>query len=158
MSFFMTDYENITLSEDLQSYFMAHAHEDDSIVQGARDHFEIFDMAVEAWTKRAGADLFQYTIPAKIQHADPNRFLTLFLYLNDVEEGGETVFPLSSERLVTDIERTGMEECSEGLAVPPLKLHAALFYAQTGDNELDRMSLHGGCPPAKGVKCTFMGG
>ncbi|CAK4075311.1 unnamed protein product [Aphanomyces euteiches] len=45
-----------------------------------------------------------------------------------------------------------MDECSEGLAVPPLKLHAALFYSQTGSNEVDPMSNHGGCPPAKGVK------
>ncbi|KAG9415751.1 hypothetical protein AC1031_000129 [Aphanomyces cochlioides] len=152
MSYIMTDYENVALSDELEEYLTAHAHEDDSLVQGARDHFEIFELAVEAWTKRAGTDLFQYTIPSKIQHADPNRFLTLFLYLNDVEEGGETVFPLSKERLVTDIERTGMDECSEGLAVPPLKLHAALFYSQTGENELDPMSNHGGCPPAKGVK------
>ncbi|CAK4686771.1 hypothetical protein AeNC1_018220 [Aphanomyces euteiches] len=45
-----------------------------------------------------------------------------------------------------------MNECSKGLAVPPLKLHAALFYSQTGENEVDPISLHGGCPPAKGVK------
>ncbi|KAH9167745.1 hypothetical protein AeNC1_018083 [Aphanomyces euteiches] len=45
-----------------------------------------------------------------------------------------------------------MDECSRGLAVPPLKLHAALFYSQTGENELDPMSNHGGCPPTKGVK------
>ncbi|CAK4101095.1 unnamed protein product, partial [Aphanomyces euteiches] len=152
MSYILTDYENVTLSDELEAYLTAHAHEDDSLVQGARDHFELFELAVEVWTKRAGPDLFQYTIPTKIQHADPNRFLTLFLYLNDVEEGGETVFPLSKERLVTDIERSGMNECSKGLAVPPLKLHAALFYSQRGENELDPMSLHGGCPPAKGVK------
>ncbi|KAH9146978.1 hypothetical protein AeRB84_009279, partial [Aphanomyces euteiches] len=152
MAYIKTDTENVTLPEEIQEYLTAHADEEDSLVQGARDHFELFELAVEAWTKRAGPDLFQYTIPTKIQHAHPNRFLTLFLYLNDVEEGGETVFPLSKERLATDIERTGMDECSEGLAVPPLKLHAALFYSQTGENELDPMSNHGGCPPAKGVK------
>ncbi|KAH9125461.1 hypothetical protein LEN26_009565 [Aphanomyces euteiches] len=152
MSYIFTDYENVMLSDELEAYLTTHGHEDDSLVQGARDYFELFEMAVEAWTKRAGEDLFEYTIPTKIQHADPNRFLTLFLYLNDVEEGGETVFPLSKERLVTDIERSGMDECSKGLAVPPLKLHAALFYSQTGSNEVDPMSLHGGCPPAKGVK------
>ncbi|KAH9121139.1 hypothetical protein AeMF1_007017 [Aphanomyces euteiches] len=152
MSYIITDYESVALPEEIQAYLTAHAHEDDSLVQGARDHFELFELAVKAWTKRAGPDLFQYTIPTKIQHVQPNRFLTLFLYLNDVEEGGETLFPFSKERLVTDIERTGMDECLEGLAVPPLKLHAALFYSQTGDNEVDPMSNHGGCPPAKGVK------
>ncbi|CAK4715057.1 unnamed protein product, partial [Aphanomyces euteiches] len=149
MSYIITDYESVALPEEIQAYLTAHAHEDDSLVQGARDHFELFELAVKAWTKRAGPDLFQYTIPTKIQHVQPNRFLTLFLYLNDVEEGGETLFPFSKERLVTDIERTGMDECLEGLAVPPLKLHAALFYSQTGDNEVDPMSNHGGCPPAK---------
>ncbi|KAH9121539.1 hypothetical protein AeMF1_006798, partial [Aphanomyces euteiches] len=152
MAYIKTDTENVTLSDELREYLTAHAHEDDSLVQGARDHFELFELAVEAWTKRAGPNLFRYMIPTKMQHVHPNRFLTLFLYLNDVEEGGETVFPLSKERLATDIERTGMDECSRGLAVPPLKLHAALFYSQTGENELDPMSNHGGCPPAKGVK------
>ncbi|KAG9415745.1 hypothetical protein AC1031_000123 [Aphanomyces cochlioides] len=74
MSYIMTDYENITLSDELEAYLTAHAHEDDSLVQGARDHFEIFELAVEAWTKRAGTDLFQYTIPSKIQHADTSPY------------------------------------------------------------------------------------
>lgn len=74
------------------------------------------------------------------------------MYLNDVDEGGETVFPHSKERLVTEIERTGMKECSDGLAVPPVKLTASLFYAQTPDQELDPLSLHGGCPPIRGIK------
>ncbi|KUF94981.1 Cell 5A endo-1 [Phytophthora nicotianae] len=45
-----------------------------------------------------------------------------------------------------------MTECSDGLAVPPVKLTASLFYAQTPMNDLDPASLHGGCPPAKGIK------
>ncbi|CAK4677361.1 hypothetical protein AeMF1_005634 [Aphanomyces euteiches] len=124
----------------------------DVIIDGARHNPIIFDLAVQAWTKRAGPGLFDYQPPAQLKHFEPNRFVTLFLYLNDVDEGGETVFPHSKERLVTNIAREGMDECSEGLAVPPTKLHASLFYAQTPDNELDPMSLHGGCPPAKGVK------
>ncbi|CAK4727254.1 unnamed protein product, partial [Aphanomyces euteiches] len=42
MSYIFTDYENVTLSDELEAYLTAHAHEDDSLVQGARDHFELF--------------------------------------------------------------------------------------------------------------------
>lgn len=76
------------------------------------------------------------------------------MYLNDCPEGGETVFPYSKSRLVTGIQREGMDECSEGLAVPPTKLFASMFYSQTPLNEVDPSSLHGGCPPHEGVKCT----
>ncbi|KAI9989302.1 hypothetical protein PInf_019494 [Phytophthora infestans] len=110
-----------------------------------------FDLVVKSWVKRAG-DLFTYEKPKYLYHFEPNRFVTLFLYLNDCPEGGETIFPYSNERLVTGIEREGMDECSDGLAVPPVKLTASLFYAQTPMNGLDPSSLHGGCPPAKGIK------
>ncbi|KAH9159862.1 hypothetical protein AeNC1_019032, partial [Aphanomyces euteiches] len=43
MSYIFTDYENVTLSDELEAYLTAHAHEDDSLVQGARDHFELFE-------------------------------------------------------------------------------------------------------------------
>ncbi|ETV97994.1 hypothetical protein H310_09297 [Aphanomyces invadans] len=124
----------------------------DVLLDGLRLKPELFSLAVDAWTKRAGPGLFDYDVPQYLHHFEPNRFVTLFLYLNDVDEGGETVFPYSKERLVTNIERQGMDECSEGLAVPPTKLHASLFYAQTPENNLDPLSLHGGCPPSKGVK------
>lgn len=97
-------------------------------------------------------------IPKHLHHFEPNRFITVFMYLNDCPEGGETVFPYSKERLATDIKREGMAECSEGLAVPPTKLFAAMFYSQTPENDPDRMSLHGGCPPASGIKCESFRG
>ncbi|OQS04546.1 hypothetical protein THRCLA_03226 [Thraustotheca clavata] len=139
------------LGEEMVDWLLNNQGEDNVIIDGARENTKVFELAVASWTKRAG-DHFQYTIPAQLRHFEPNRYVTLFLYLNDVDEGGETVFPYSKERLVTDIKRDGMDECSEGLAVPPIKLHASLFYAQTPENHLDPMSLHGGCPPAKGIK------
>ncbi|OQR82629.1 hypothetical protein ACHHYP_15694 [Achlya hypogyna] len=139
------------LGKEWAEWLAANKDAENVVIDGARALPKIFELAMRAWTKRAGPD-FEYTIPTQLRHFEPNRFVTLFLYLNDVAEGGETVFPYSKERLVTDIKREGMSECSEGLAVPPLKLHASLFYAQTPDNHLDPMSLHGGCPPAQGIK------
>ncbi|KAJ0402318.1 hypothetical protein P43SY_008559 [Pythium insidiosum] len=112
---------------------------------------DIFDFVAQAFAKRAGPK-FAYDKPKFLQHFEPNRFVTVFLYLNECPEGGETVFPYSKERLVTGIERAGMAECSEGLAVPPTRLTAAMFYAQTPENFPDPASLHGGCPPARGIK------
>ncbi|RHY84208.1 hypothetical protein DYB28_006661 [Aphanomyces astaci] len=143
--------------KDYPSFRLTFQNKDavDVLLDSLRLQPRVFGLAVEAWTKRAGPGLFDYDVPVQLHHFEPNRYVTLFLYLNDVDEGGETVFPYSKERLVTNIERRGMDECSEGLAVPPIKLHASLFYAQTPQNDLDPLSLHGGCPPSKGVKCTY---
>merc|ERR1712001_719807 len=85
----------------------------------------------------------------------PNRHVTMLLYLNSVEEGGETVFPrapvlpaLKGARIV----RPGMPDCSRGLHLAPLALGAALFYHKHGNGTNDPLSAHGGCPPMKGEK------
>ncbi|EEY57644.1 uncharacterized protein PITG_00206 [Phytophthora infestans T30-4] len=142
-----------TITEDLYKWLVENKNNDDTLLEVLRNSQAAFDLVVKSWVKRAG-DLFTYEKPKYLYHFEPNRFVTLFLYLNDCPEGGETIFPYSNERLVTGIEREGMDECSDGLAVPPVKLTASLFYAQTPMNGLDPSSLHGGCPPAKGIKCT----
>ncbi|KAF1328328.1 hypothetical protein FI667_g6959, partial [Globisporangium splendens] len=123
----------------------------DVLIEALRATTKIFDLIVKSWTKRAG-EAFAYMTPKHLHHFEPNRFVTVFLYLNDCPEGGETVFPYSKERMVTGIKRKGMDECSEGLAVPPTKLFASMFYSQTPMNDVDPASLHGGCPPHQGVK------
>ncbi|KAG3032866.1 hypothetical protein PC128_g1205 [Phytophthora cactorum] len=140
-----------TFTEDLYKWLIANKNNDDTLLEVLRNSQSAFDIVVKSWVKRAG-DLFTYEKPKYLHHFEPNRFVTLFLYLNDCPEGGETIFPYSKEHLVTGIEREGMAECSDGLAVPPVKLTASLFYAQTPMNDLDPTSLHGGCPPAKGTK------
>lgn len=62
------------------------------------------------------------------------RISTLVLYLSDVEEGGETVFP--------DI----------GLSVSPKKGSAVYFEYGNSLGQLDPLSLHGGKPVRKGEK------
>ncbi|KAK3242141.1 hypothetical protein CYMTET_48147 [Cymbomonas tetramitiformis] len=80
-----------------------------------------------------------------------NRIATVLMYLTDVEEGGETVFPRR-----TKPDWQGSEPWSEcggkGLAVKPRKGDALLFFSLKPGGELDRGSNHAGCPVIRGVK------
>ena len=140
------------MSKDWYDWIYENRDRRDSLIKGVEKIPTLVEFMVRAWERQAGTALPAYNFPKYIKHFHPQRFVTLFLYLNDVPRGGETVFPYSTERYVTNIERPGMSECSEGLAVPARKLHASLFYVQTGENEVDVFSNHGGCPPEEGIK------
>jgi prolyl 4-hydroxylase len=62
------------------------------------------------------------------------RVSTLVMYLNDVEEGGTTIFP------------------EVGLEVVPKKGSAVYFEYTNSKNQLDRLTLHGGSPVTRGEK------
>lgn len=62
------------------------------------------------------------------------RVVTIVMYLNDVEEGGETIFP--------ELE----------FSVAPRKGTAVYFSYCDSQNRLDRMTLHGGAPVVRGEK------
>ncbi|KAG6976615.1 hypothetical protein JG688_00001195 [Phytophthora aleatoria] len=93
-----------TFTEDLYKWLIANKNNDDTLLEVLRNSQSAFDIVVKSWVKRAG-DLFTYEKPKYLHHFEPNRFVTLFLYLNDCPDGGETIFPYSKERLVTGIGR-----------------------------------------------------
>ena len=66
--------------------------------------------------------------------ANNNRISTLIMYLNDVEQGGETFFPKLN------------------LSVTPHKGMAVYFEYFYSDNDLNKLTLHGGAPVIAGEK------
>ncbi|MDE3154976.1 MAG: 2OG-Fe(II) oxygenase [Acidobacteriota bacterium] len=85
---------------------------------------------------QAHFDFFDPDLPGSrvVAEHGGQRVLTMIMYLNDVEAGGETHFP------------------EIGLTVSPRKRAAVLFYDCTPAGEIDRRTLHAGMPVVAGEK------
>ncbi|XVF35907.1 hypothetical protein REPUB_Repub19eG0012300 [Reevesia pubescens] len=81
------------------------------------------------------------------------RMATILMYLSDVEEGGETIFPVAKGNVSAVPWWNDLSECGkQGLSVKPKMGDALLFWSMRPDATLDPSSLHGGCPVIMGNK------
>ncbi len=83
-----------------------------------------------------------------IEHGAKNRLATVFWYMSDVEEGGQTNFPRAGGLPAPSNTR----ECRQGLLVEARRGKVIVFFNMLPSGELDHMSLHAGCSVKKGIK------
>ncbi|XP_056094344.1 transmembrane prolyl 4-hydroxylase [Rhinichthys klamathensis goyatoka] len=90
------------------------------------------------------------------------RYLTVLLYLNSADGGGETSFPVADNRTYEEevLGDLSQQYCDKGnLKVKPVAGTALLWYNHLSDGngwvgELDEFSLHGDCSVTRGFKWT----
>ncbi|KAG5838530.1 hypothetical protein ANANG_G00224630 [Anguilla anguilla] len=100
------------------------------------------------------------------RYETPCRYITVVFYLNSVESGGETTFPVADNRTYEEkaLIQNGVslidtqKSCDKGnLRVKPTQGTAIFWYNHLSDGkgwvgELDEYSLHGDCVLAHGTK------
>ncbi|XP_038881540.1 probable prolyl 4-hydroxylase 9 [Benincasa hispida] len=87
--------------------------------------------------------------PSEYGPQKSQRVASFLLYLTDVDEGGETMFPFENGSNMDGL--YDFQRCI-GLKVKPRQGDGLLFYSVFPNGTIDPTSLHGSCPVVKGQK------
>ncbi|KAJ8546014.1 hypothetical protein K7X08_018597 [Anisodus acutangulus] len=87
--------------------------------------------------------------PSQYGPQKSQRVASFLLYLSEVEEGGETMFPFESGQNMDA--NYDFRKCI-GLKVKPRRGDGLLFYSLFPNGTIDPTSLHGSCPVIRGEK------
>ncbi|KAL6347084.1 hypothetical protein AAG906_012335 [Vitis piasezkii] len=112
-----------------------------------RNHGEVFNILRYEIGQRYNSH-YDAISPAEYGLQTSQRIASFLLYLSDVEEGGETMFPFEHD---LNINTFNSRKCI-GLKVKPRRGDGLLFYSVFPNGTIDWTSMHGSCPVIEGEK------
>lgn len=132
------------------------------------DHMEA--LQIQRYGSPRGDSKDFYNPHLDSMYGNDRRIATMIYYLNDCEEGGETLFPYvnanssgrphyeyDAQQAITEAQAIYNDACDREdtgvLKVKPKKGSAVLFYSLLPGGQLDHLSVHSSCPvKGKSVK------
>ncbi|KAJ0973729.1 hypothetical protein J5N97_015694 [Dioscorea zingiberensis] len=138
----------ISASEDLTGTLDQIEQKIAKVTAIPREHGEAFNILRYEIGQRY-ASHYDALSPAEYGPQKSQRVASFLLYLSDVEEGGETMFPFEN-----GLNMDGGYDYAKciGMKVKPRQGDGLLFYSLFTNLTIDPTSLHGSCPVIKGEK------